>query len=183
MKPCRHLIPPIGLRYERSSSCRRAIFLFCSTVYRLFSGALRNGLPMDVREKLEVAASARLPMTLFVPMVLIWPILGAFNFMLPVYVSNHGWTLFELGVLDAVFGLGMALIGVLVIIANTGRNLLVYLSALTALSVISTTMWWVMPDTLFLKALSLLILGMAFGGARVHIRVAIACRLRSVLAG
>ncbi|MEN2395753.1 hypothetical protein [Pseudomonas halotolerans] len=138
---------------------------------------------MDVREKLEVAASARLPMTLFVPMVLIWPILGAFNFMLPVYVSNHGWTLFELGVLDAVFGLGMALIGVLVIIANTGRNLLVYLSALTALSVISTTMWWVMPDTLFLKALSLLILGMAFGGARVHIRVAIACRLRSVLAG
>lgn len=140
-------------------------------------------LPMDVREKLEVAASARLPMTLFVPMVLIWPILGAFNFMLPVYVSNHGWTLFELGILDAVFGLGMALIGVLVIIANTGRNLLVYLSALTALSVISTTMWWVMPDTLFLKALSVLILGMAFGGARVHIRVAIACRLRSVLAG
>lgn len=92
-------------------------------------GYTRNGLPMDVREKLEVAAPARLPMTLFVPMVLIWPILGAFNFMLPVYVSNRGWTLFELGVLDAMFGLGMALIGVLVIIANTGRNLLVYLLA------------------------------------------------------
>ncbi|AMB87525.1 hypothetical protein AWM79_20400 [Pseudomonas agarici] len=159
--------------------------LVLSTGFLLVAGICytRNGLPMDVREKLEGAAPARLPMTLLVPMVLIWPILGAFNFMLPVYVSNHGWTLFELGVLDAVFGLGMALIGVLVIIANTGRNLLVYLSALTALAVISTTMWWLMPDTLFLKALSLLILGMAFGGARVHIRVAIACRYSEAAVG
>lgn len=146
-------------------------------------GYTRNGLPMDVREKLEVAAPARLPMTLFVPMVLIWPILGAFNFMLPVYVSNRGWTLFELGVLDAMFGLGMALIGVLVIIANTGRNLLVYLLALTALAGIATAMWWLMPDKLLLKMLSLLILGMAFGGARVHIRVAIACRYSEAVVG
>ena len=116
-------------------------------------------------------------------MVLIQPILGAFNFMLTVYVSSHGRALFELGVLNAVFGMGMALIGVLVIIANTGRNLLAYLSALIALSVIATSMWLLMPDTLLLKALSLLILGMAFGGARVHIRVAIACRYSEAAVG
>ena len=69
------------------------------------------------------------------------------------------------------------------IIANTGRNLLAYLSALIALSVISTSMWLLMPDTLLLKALSLLILGMAFGGARVHIRVAIACRYSEAAVG
>jgi len=143
----------------------------------------RRSLPVAVQEAGKVVAPARLPLTLFVPMVLIWPILGAFNFMLPVYVSNHGWSLFELGVLDAVFGLGMALIGVLVIIANTGRNLLAYLCALIALAVISTSMWWLMPDTLLLKALSLLILGMAFGGARVHIRVAIAYRYSEAAVG
>lgn len=83
----------------------------------------RHSQPSAVQTTVEVTAATRLPLTLFVPMVLIWPILGAFNFMLPVYVASHGWALFELGVLDAVFGLGMALIGVLVIIANTGRNL------------------------------------------------------------
>jgi MFS family permease len=143
----------------------------------------RDSLPTVVRETDRVVAPAKLPLTLFIPMVLIWPILGAFNFMLPVYVSNHGWALFELGVLDAVFGMGMALIGVLVIIANTGRNLMAYLSGLIALAVISTSMWLLMPDTLLLKALSLLILGMAFGGARVHIRVAIACRYSEAAVG
>lgn len=143
----------------------------------------RDSLPVAAQEAGEVAAPAKLPLALFVPMVLIWPILGTFNFMLPVYVSSHGWALFELGVLDAVFGMGMALIGVLVIIANTGRNLLAYLSALIALAVISTSMWLLMPDTLILKALSLLILGMAFGGARVHIRVAIACRYSEAAVG
>lgn len=87
----------------------------------------RDSQPTAVQATADVAAPARLPLTLFVPMVLIWPILGAFNFMLPVYVASHGWALFELGILDAVFGLGMALIGVLVIIANTGRNLTAYL--------------------------------------------------------
>jgi MFS family permease len=143
----------------------------------------RASLPTVVTETDQVVAPAKLPLTLFIPMVLIWPILGAFNFMLPVYVSNHGWALFELGVLDAVFGMGMALIGVLVIIANTGRNLMAYLSGLIALAVISTSMWLLMPDTLLLKALSLLILGMAFGGARVHIRVAIACRYSEAAVG
>lgn len=143
----------------------------------------RDSLPTVVTETDRVVAPAKLPLTLFIPMVLIWPILGAFNFMLPVYVSNHGWALFELGVLDAVFGMGMALIGVLVIIANTGRNLMAYLSGLIALAVISTSMWLLMPDTLLLKALSLLILGMAFGGARVHIRVAIACRYSEAAVG
>ena len=116
-------------------------------------------------------------------MVLIWPILGAFNFMLPVYVSSHGWALFELGVLDAVFGMGMALVGVLIILSNTGRNLSVFLSGLIGLAVISAAVWFMVPDTLVLKALSLLILGMAFGGARVHIRAAIAYRYSEAAVG
>ncbi|WP_087499471.1 MFS transporter [Pseudomonas sp. SID14000] len=143
----------------------------------------RDRGPVGTEQARIVANPARLPLILFIPMVLVWPILGAFNFMLPVYVSNHGWSLFELGVLDAVFGLGMALIGVLVIIANTGRNLSVYLSALIALAVFSTSMWFLLPDTLTIKAISLLILGMAFGGARLHIRVAIACRYSEAAVG
>lgn len=143
----------------------------------------RDRGPVGTEQARTMANPARLPLILFIPMVLVWPILGAFNFMLPVYVSNHGWSLFELGVLDAVFGLGMALIGVLVIIANTGRNLSVYLSALIALAVFSTSMWFLLPDTLTIKAISLLILGMAFGGARLHIRVAIACRYSEAAVG
>ncbi|PWB37575.1 hypothetical protein DCO47_03420 [Pseudomonas sp. NDM] len=143
----------------------------------------RDSVPTVIEPASTRAVPAPLPLTLFVPMLLIWPILGAFNFMLPVYVSNHGWSLLELGVLDAVFGLGMALIGVLVIVANTGRNLLAYLFALIALALIATAMWVLMPDTLVLKALSLLILGMAFGGARVHIRAAIACRYSEAAVG
>nr|WP_314560093.1 hypothetical protein [uncultured Pseudomonas sp.] len=72
--------------------------------------------------------------TLFVPMVLIWPTPGAFNFMVPVYVSNNGWAPFELCVIDSVSGLEVALIDVLVIITNTSLNLLGYLSALFLLT-------------------------------------------------
>lgn len=144
----------------------------------------RNGAAViEVGGGSALAASAKLPMTLFIPMVLIWPILGAFNFMLPVYVSSNGWALFELGVLDAVFGMGMALIGVLIILRNTGRNLLVFLSGLIALTVAAALVWFLVPDTLALKALSLLILGMAFGGARVHIRAAIAYRYSEAAVG
>ncbi|MFJ7792629.1 MFS transporter [Pseudomonas sp. NPDC096950] len=144
----------------------------------------RNGSAViEVREGSAPVAPAKLPLTLFIPMVLIWPILGAFNFMLPVYVASHGWALFELGVLDAVFGMGMALIGVLIILANTGRNLLVFLSGLIALAVAAALVWFLVPDTLVLKALSLLILGMAFGGARVHIRAAIAYRYSEAAVG
>jgi hypothetical protein len=143
----------------------------------------RTGLSVLAQESSATVAPAKLPLTLFIPMVLIWPILGAFNFMLPVYVASHDWALFELGVLDAVFGMGMALIGVLIILGNTGRNLLVFLSGLIALAVISTVVWFLVPDTLVLKSLSLLILGMAFGGARVHIRAAIAYRYSEAAVG
>lgn len=144
----------------------------------------RNGVAViDAREGSTFATPAKLPLTLFIPMVLIWPILGAFNFMLPVYVSSHGWALFQLGVLDAVFGMGMALIGVLIILGNTGRNLLVFLYGLIALAVAAALVWFLVPDTLVLKALSLLILGMAFGGARVHIRAAIAYRYSDAAVG
>jgi hypothetical protein len=143
----------------------------------------RDSQSVMVEESSATVVQVQLPLALFVPMVLIWPILGAFNFMLPVYVSSHGWALFELGVLDAVFGMGMALIGVLIILGNTGRNLLVFLSGLIALAVISMSIWFLVPDTLVLKALSLLILGMAFGGARVHIRAAIAYRYSEAAVG
>ena len=154
-------------------------FLLVSTVCYTRRGS-------TVIEALEGDASvapAKLPLTLFIPMVLIWPILGAFNFMLPQYVATHGWALFELGVLDAVFGMGMALIGVLIILGNTGRNLLIFLSGLIALAVVAALMWFLVPDTLVLKALSLLVLGMAFGGARVHIRAAIAYRYSEAAVG
>ncbi len=160
-------------------------FIFLGAGFLLVSAIcyIRQGLSVVAQEASETVAPAKLPLTLFVPMVLIWPILGAFNFMLPVYVSSHGWALFELGVLDAVFGMGMALVGVLIILSNTGRNLSVFLSGLIGLAIISAAVWFMVPDTLVLKALSLLILGMAFGGARVHIRAAIAYRYSEAAVG
>lgn len=160
-------------------------FIFLCTGFLLVSAICytRNSKAVEAQESSMVIAPAKLPLTLFIPMVLIWPILGAFNFMLPVYVSSNGWTLFELGVLDAVFGMGMALIGVLIILSNTGRNLLVFLSGLMGLAVISTAVWFLVPDTLLFKALSLLILGMAFGGSRVHLRAAIAYRYSEAAVG
>ncbi|MEN1834059.1 hypothetical protein AAIM60_14320 [Pseudomonas lijiangensis] len=160
-------------------------FILLGTGFMLVSALCytRTGLSVGVQETGEAVIPAKLPLTLFIPMVLVWPILGAFNFMLPVYVSSHGWALFELGVLDAVFGMGMALVGVLIIIGNTGRNLLVFLFGLVALAITSTMIWFLVPDTLTLKALSLLILGMAFGGARVHIRAAIAYRYSEAAVG
>lgn len=123
------------------------------------------------------AQALALPLPLFIAMMLVWPTLGAFNFMLPVYVASHGWALFELGVLDAAFGLGMAVIGALIVATPSQSRPLPLLAGLLACSIAAVAAWWLCANTLLGKGLSLLVLGIAFGGARVYIRTAVARRL------
>ncbi|MBB5448363.1 MULTISPECIES: hypothetical protein [unclassified Paraburkholderia] len=143
----------------------------------------RNGNTGAAERTQDTVSAPRLPLAVFVPMVLIWPTLGAFNFMLPVYVAKNGWALFELGVLDAAFGLGMALIGLLIILGALGKGLIAFLSGLVALAFAAIGTWLLVADSLLPKAISLLILGMAFGGIRVHIRAAIAFRYSEAAVG
>ncbi|QPN48001.1 hypothetical protein I5S86_11275 [Priestia aryabhattai] len=124
-----------------------------------------------------------LPLALFIPMLLVWPTLGAFNFMLPVNVMVQGWSLLELGILDASFGLGMALIGVLVIAGVSGSRLLAFLSGLLTLSAAAASAWLLLPQDLLFRCACLGLLGMAFGGARIQIRAAIAQRLDEAAVG
>ncbi|AMO76029.1 MFS transporter [Pseudomonas citronellolis] len=155
-----------------------AIFLLVAAIcYQAGGGA--DAPPAKVRQ----ASTPALPLSLFIPLLLVWPTLGAFNFMLPVFVTQQGWDLFQLGVLDAAFGLGMALVGLLIITGASGPRLFAFLALLLLLSAASALAWLILPSQLAAKSLCLVVLGVAFGGARVHIRAAIAHRLEEAEVG
>ena len=142
--------------------------------------------PLEKSDHTTAASSIttqELPLMLFIPMLLVWPTLGAFNFMLPVNVAEQGWDMLELGILDASFGLGMALIGVLVIAGISGARLFAFLSAMLVLSIAAAIAWLLLPQDLVLRCMCLAVLGVAFGGARIQIRAAIAQRLDEAAVG
>lgn len=139
--------------------------------------------PTTSDDTVNDTTAKELPLALLIPMLLVWPTLGAFNFMLPVNVTEQGWTLLELGILDASFGLGMALIGVLVTVGVSGSRLFAFLSGLLAFSAAAASAWLLLPQDLLFRCACLGLLGVAFGGARIQIRAAIAQRLDEAAVG
>jgi hypothetical protein len=146
-----------------------AVFLLVSWCCNQSSGDL-----IVLKHNAKNKIGQKLPLMLLIPMVLVWPTLGAFNFMLPIYVTHQGWTMLELGMLDACFGLGMAAAGIMVTAGFTGTRLFGFLLVLLAVSTGATITWLIIPQTFLLSCLCLTLLGLAFGGARIQIRCTIA---------
>lgn len=98
--------------------------------------------------------------------MLMWPILGTINFMLPTLTTYKGGEVHEVALLDSVLGIGMAIIGVLFSKFISSK----WMHLLFILSIVITISWYVLEDILLFKLVLMLLFGLTFGGARIIFR-------------
>jgi len=120
------------------------------------------------REAAPVDRSAELRIIL--PLCLIWPILGCFNFMVPVYFAlDAAGNMAKVGVVDACMGIGMAVAGAVslspLFARLRWRN---YLSLLLVLA--GTLLWWLSRGNIVGCAVATIMLGCGFGAMRIACR-------------
>lgn len=106
---------------------------------------------------------------LFMSLALVCPVLGSFNFMLPIQISIRKGNMLDVGLLDAFMGIGTAAIGLLfswgdrfsLSVKIRGAFFFVLIGALV----------WLFGGLSFLSyGIALALLGMGFGGLRILIR-------------
>ncbi|RIN28314.1 hypothetical protein BU068_13145, partial [Staphylococcus succinus] len=98
--------------------------------------------------------------------MLMWPILGTINFMLPTFTSFKSGEVHEVALLDCALGLGMALIGM--ILSKFLSNNWLHLLFIVSISI--TVLWYLAEDAFVVKLLLMLLFGFTFGGARIIFR-------------
>ncbi|MFF1925206.1 MFS transporter [Streptomyces sp. NPDC058221] len=139
----------------------------------------------DTDEEPEAGAPVKsgAPLRLIATFALIWPILGAFNLMLPLQVSDRGAGLVGVAVVDACLGIGVIVAGVLSARAKVSSATLSKL--VIACSVLGGVLW-ALPTggaTVVAMALSTFALGAGFGGLRIALREYTATHYDSAVTG
>ncbi|MCS4486946.1 hypothetical protein [Staphylococcus americanisciuri] len=142
------------------------IFVLYSMMYLLIFFMTKAVKNTKVSEETQAAKSESVKVIHYVISMLMWPILGTINFMLPIYTSYQHRKIYEVAFLDSMLGIGMALIGILLSRFLSHKWSLVFLIA----SIIIPVAWYVFDDFLIMRLLLMLLFGIAFGGARILFR-------------
>lgn len=109
---------------------------------------------------------------LFLALAFVWPVLGSFNFMLPVQVILHHGKMMDVGILDACMGVGMAIVGAIFsMIKTVSDHHKITLSSLCIL--MGVVIWWTGLG-LVGHSIAITLLGFGFGGLRILIRSVLA---------
>lgn len=145
-----------------------ALYRFICLAYLILCLAIRSRNKMmhltSINESSPPKSSVKL-IHYFMSM-LMWPILGTINFMLPTLTTYKGGEVHEVALLDSVLGIGMAIIGVLF----SKFILSKWMHLLFILSIVITISWYVLEDILLFKLVLMLLFGLTFGGARIIFR-------------
>jgi len=114
-----------------------------------------------------VGSLARIPIALKLMLVLLWPIVSAVSFTLPVTVSETpGWGGFHLAVLEAFFGAAMACAGIVAGRWESERSACIGVFSCAA-SIVGSLAAWTHMDQLAPRILMVIGLGFALGSMRV----------------
>ncbi|NML53004.1 MFS transporter [Streptomyces sp. R302] len=139
----------------------------------------------DTRDQAEAGPpeKPRAPLRLIATFALVWPVLGAFNLMLPLQVSDRGAGLVAVAVVDASLGIGVIVAGVLSARARLSSATLTKL--VIACAVLGGVLW-ALPTggaTVVAMALSTFALGTGFGALRIALREYTATHYDSAVTG
>ena len=122
-----------------------------------------------VTNNTSAQAAGHLNAYLFISLLLIWPVLGSFNFMLPVQVTLQHGKMVDVGILDACMGIGMALIGIFFSInKNNTKNKKIIFSFIFIF--LGGLIWSMSHYTIINLGISVAFLGIGFGGSRILLR-------------
>ncbi|MFF9474283.1 hypothetical protein ACF1E9_16905 [Streptomyces roseolus] len=100
----------------------------------------------------------------------VWPILGTFNFMLPLQVLANGGSMLTVGILDMLLGIGMAVAGTFLHRFAKNPGLRWILMGAAAAVVAAMAIWLFFPAFGVPQSIAIFILGCAFGSLRVILR-------------
>ncbi|MGI4861282.1 MAG: hypothetical protein ACRYHA_31000 [Janthinobacterium lividum] len=178
---CALMIGPLFAHYLTSLFPGMAFYYLMAVAFAALGLACFAGSTIEARtdvlvqETVAPSQSVQVPMSLKLALGLVWPILGALNFMLPMYVSHGaGGDLKLLGELDASFGFGTALAGLCAILFADARRIWFVTIALSFFVFPAIWLWQLDGRGLLAKAMALMLLGISFGFARVQIRAMLA---------
>ncbi|ARZ67058.1 hypothetical protein M1P56_23605 [Streptomyces sp. HU2014] len=123
-------------------------------------------------DETEAAPSAKpaAPLRLIATFALVWPVLGTFNLMLPLQVSDRGAGLVTVGIVDACLGIGVIVAGVVLARAKLPSAML---STLVVACTLVGGVLWALPAggaAVVTMALSTFALGAGFGALRIALR-------------
>lgn len=149
------------------------LFLFVFFI-TLFSHTKQSEIKEEVSVDKKVKISA-----LELSLVLIWPTLALFNFMLPVQVAFEKGDMAEVGILDAMMGLGMICSSILLSKKVLHRFFIHYRFNILLLIL---AIWGFYQDFIF-KILSVFILGLCFNMSRIIIRSSLAQKYEANIVG
>ncbi len=100
----------------------------------------------------------------------VWPILGTFNFMLPLEVLANGGSMLTVGILDMLLGIGMAVAGTILHRLTNNPGLRWILMGAAGAVVVAMAVWLFFPAFGVPQSIAIFILGCAFGSLRVILR-------------
>lgn len=139
----------------------------------------------DTADKTEAGPSAKpgAPLRLIATFALIWPVLGAFNLMVPLQVSERGAGLGAVAVVDACLGIGVIAAGV---VSARAKLSSAQLSTLVIACTVLGGVLWALPvggTGVVAMAFSTFALGAGFGALRIALREYTATHYDSAVTG
>ncbi|MFF5843114.1 MFS transporter [Streptomyces massasporeus] len=102
--------------------------------------------------------------------LLVWPILGTFNLMLPLQALAHGRSMLTVGVLDMLLGIGMAVAGTFLHRLTKSLDMRWVLTGAAVAVAAAIVIWAVVPVFGAAQMVAVFALGCAFGSLRVLLR-------------
>jgi hypothetical protein len=137
-----------------------------------WAGGVRAAVVADTAVEAESGPLVKpaAPLRLIATFALVWPVLGAFNLMLPLQVSDRGAGLVAVGVVDACLGIGVIFAGVVSARAKLSSGML---STLVIACTLVGGVLWALPTggaAVVAMALSTFALGVGFGALRIALR-------------
>lgn len=146
-----------------------ALYLFCFVVVKFLAVAKPEPASQKQSNLLQNEMPSRLSITgIEISLLLIWPTLAMFNFMLPAQVAFRHGSMTDVGLLDALMGVGMIVSGVL--ITNPMLNKLLVKYKLNIVFIFVAMLLWNVGENLIYKLFLVFLLGVSFNSQRIYIR-------------
>ncbi|MEH0419512.1 hypothetical protein [Streptomyces sp. B21-083] len=101
--------------------------------------------------------------------MLVWPILGTFNLMLPLQALANGRSMLTVGIMDMFLGIGMAVAGTFLHRLTKSLGSWVLVGAAVAVTA-AMALWFAVPAFGVPQMVAIFALGCAFGSLRVILR-------------
>ncbi|MEU2790177.1 MFS transporter [Streptomyces sp. NPDC007100] len=102
--------------------------------------------------------------------MLVWPVLGTFNFMLPLQALAHDGSMLTVGILDMLLGIGMAVAGIALHRFTKSLEVRWVLTGAAVAVGAAIAIWLFIPAFGVPQMVAIFALGCAFGSLRVILR-------------